>query len=166
MKKINKILRPLKNDNGFSYLELMVVVGIISILAVMGGINAMDSRRKANDTLALNDAKNLITVANNNFFDKTDVLYTRDYPDGSQIGTSTNAAVARPPVYSLSIGVQVRAVGWSSPNALGQITFWAHHVAGTGLPSPTLGSGVPIRSYYVELFEDTGDIDTSFTNNQ
>ncbi len=166
MQKASNILTPFKNDKGFTLLELLVVIGIISILLAMGSMNFFDSRKKANDTLALNDAKNLITVASNNFFDKTDVLYTRDYPDGRQIGASTNTAAARPPVYTLSPGVQVRAVGFSSPDASGSITFWAHHAAGTGISAPTLGSGVPIRSYYVELFEDTGEIDTSFTNNQ
>ncbi len=162
MKKESKISVALTNSQGFSVLELLVVIGIMSVLAAMAVINAWDSRKKANDTLALSDAKNIIAVVSDNFFDREDVKYdTGGWV--TQIGTKRIDDSARSPVYSLSSGVVANATGFSSPVALGNIDIYFYHLSGTGL-SFALYPGINVRTFYVSINEATGNVDTSFVH--
>ncbi len=124
MKKESKILIALKNSQGFSLLELIVVGAILSVLTVMATVNYLDSRAKASDILALSDAKHIITVVTSNFFDEEDVDYDTGGGWATQIGTKRNDASARPAVHVLSPGVFAWAIGYSSPVQLGNITIY------------------------------------------
>ncbi len=170
MKKEKQRVFILKNRSGFTFLELLTVIGIIAILTSMVVGYYADSRKKANDTLALNDAKNMITIASGIFSEEVDVDFTHDIGDGPQIGTSTFDAPTtnRKPVYNLSPGVEAVIAGQSSKSDIevNTITLYTFHVAGTGIPGDPWFITAPTKVYMVQLDGFTGDIDTSFTKNQ
>ncbi len=164
MKKESKISIALKNNQGFTLLELMAVIGIIAVLTAMAAFSAFDARKKANDTLALNDARNMITVVHDNFFNKTDVSYDTGGWTSGPLGTLTSppGSTARPAVYNLSPGVKAYAIGRSSPAQLGNITLYTHHTAGTGVSFSLCPVTANVKSFYVYIDESSGDVDITF----
>ena len=51
------------NQKGFTFIELMMVMIILSILVQMSTTFILDLRRRAFDAVALSDGKNLMSVA-------------------------------------------------------------------------------------------------------
>ena len=60
MRRTNQTQFYRSNERGFSLIELMIVVAIISILIVIGNVAYQSSQRMANETAAI---KNLQTIA-------------------------------------------------------------------------------------------------------
>ena len=136
--------------SGFTIVELLVVVGIISILASIAIMPFMSMRAKGADTAAVSDARNLVVVANENFIG-------RNYPDYSvvnnnKIGLKPDGSYA----FTLSEGVNIITLNASPMNAgmgNGKIEALLYHEAGTPDTNPSMTGK---RIFYIIVDEATG----------
>lgn len=124
----------LKQDNGFSLIELMVVIVIIAILASIGIINFRAFRAKAYDAVALADARNFIDSAVMATLNNEDVLYqtgAAGAPLTGPLGNEDTSNNPRPPVFVISNGVVAEiteVLGGSTLDMQADI----YHVRGSG----------------------------------
>lgn len=102
----SKILR---EQNGWTLIELVTVMATIGMLAAMSMNYAIDFLRTTRDTAAMSDAQNIMTIVYKNFTSKDSVNYnaTENFNNRLAIGTETAAGVARPPVFTLSPDVKL-----------------------------------------------------------
>jgi len=105
--KDEALWRVVKDQRGFSLMELFMVVAIISVLAGLSMLYVGDTMDAARDSSAISDATNLVIVVNNNFIDKESIDYKATGPDGAEIGTEDADGNARDPVFRLSPGVRI-----------------------------------------------------------
>ena len=163
MKKESKISVTLKNSQGFTLLELMTVIGIVAVLATMAVLSGWDSRKKAQDLLALYDAKNILTIVGSSFLEKEDIDFDTNGNWVTQIGTTrwSDGGARRVALYTLSPRVVANATGFSSKVDPGNISIYLYNTSGTGV-SFALYPGIKVRTFYVNIDEATGDVDTSF----
>jgi hypothetical protein len=135
----------------------------MAILAVLSGITMlwmMDMFHHARDTAALTDAKNLITVVNNNFLDNESVLY--DAIRDNQLGVmEEDGTTPRKAAYGLSPGVEIKFI--SSPNLSsrqatvnGIFQAWLYHDLGTPDPLDFSGAGVGRKVIQLIIDEASG----------
>ena len=156
--KPRNISRNLRNEKGFTLIELMMVMIVLGILAQMSTIFALDIRDRAFDAVALSDGKNLMTVAGNTFLALEDVDFDHTPADGSDVGIFDTGGVLRPgPVFTMSPGVRAIISGESGLTAgTGTITAFVFHTKGTDDPLSLGGSGK--REFYFHLDEMTSTI--------
>ena len=155
--KTGNISRKLRNEKGFTLIELMMVMIVLGILAQMSTIFALDIRARAYDAVALSDGKNLMTVAGNVFLALEDVDFAHTPAEGSDIGAWTTGGGERPPVFTLSPGVRAIIDGESGVTAgSGYIDARVYHINGTDDTIPPSTSGK--REFYFVLDEVTSFI--------
>ncbi len=117
-----------------------MVMGIFGLLIHMSVLTYMDYRRKAYNTQALSDGRNLATVVSNSLVDEEDVDYTHGPEDSGAIGFVDTEGNPRQSIYSLSDGVKARILGSSSfTGGLGYMEAYIYHENGSSDPfAPSL----------------------------
>jgi len=144
----------IKNEQGFTLHELLIVMAIMGVLMQIAAISMMDMRRSALDTSAISDTRNLIEAAMNKFMDKADVSLVHAADEGRDVGDTTNSGAARQPVFTLSPGVEARVIGSSdwSGDGNGYMEAWVYHPNGN--EDVTTPSGR--REFYCIIDEAAG----------
>jgi type II secretory pathway pseudopilin PulG len=141
------MFRTLKNSKGFTMIELFMVFAVVGILAQIAMTFMIDLRSRSSDVAAIADGRNLITAVRNNFVNLDDVDYTKI--DGSDVGVETTGGDPRPPVITLSPGVNVVITGGSESTGTPDTGFfeaWLYHESGTADLASVTGSGK--REFY------------------
>ena len=125
--------KKLKDDSGFTFVELLMVFVVLGILAQLTGLFVLDIKSRSYDLTAFSDGRNLVTVVRENFVSRTDVDYTHFPGGGPEIGTVDTGGGPRDPVFRLSPGVEATIIGDSDPTKplLGFVTAIMYHTSGT-----------------------------------
>ena len=133
-----------RNSRGFTLLELVIVVCLISILSQISLSYFTDFQARAKDATAILDGRNLLTAVETNFAHREVVDYEHDPGDGSQIGS--------PSIYTLAQGVRARITAGSqslTTEGTGYFEAYLYHVNGTDDPVSHSGK----REYYYLIDE-------------
>ena len=144
----------IKRKDGFTLIELMMVMIILGILTQMSTTFALDIRKRAYDASALADGKNLMTMAGNSFIGLDDVDFYHTSTDGPQVGFLDTGGDTRPPIFTLSPGVKAVIFG-TSPGIPGGglVSARVYHTNGTDDLTP---SGK--REFWFSIDEMTSSI--------
>ena len=150
----------LKDNKGFTFIELLMVFIVLGILAQISLTFMIDLRSRSSDVTALSDGKNLVTVVRNNFINLDDVNYTHNPADGPDIGAMDVGGSPRPAVFTLSPGVEVTITGTSDPAnpGTGLVVATFYHTSGT--TDGTTGSNR--REFYYVVDELGSDVLATF----
>lgn len=150
-----KIIRKhLKDTNGFTLMELMVVVALIGILTSFAVYSYLPARAKALDANAIADARNLVASVVNATMNKEDVDYTK-VNTGGAVGDKDTAGNNRKPIFVLSNGVAAVIVGDSIQAPNGNTTIFSaiiYHTGGTTDPFSMSGK----KEYTCSVDEEAG----------
>lgn len=152
------IIKPLNNKKGFTFLELVVAIALVSILSSIAISTYIPLRRKALDTTALSDARNLVESVVDATLSDEDVDYSKGAAGagvGGAVGFLDTAGNPRTPVFILSPGVEVIIIGDSSQGINGDNTFFqaiVYHSSGTSDPATASGK----KEYTCSVDESTG----------
>jgi type IV pilus assembly protein PilA len=152
----------IKGNHGFTLVEMLLVMAILAILTQMGLSGYLEYRRKAFDTTAMADARNLVEAVVNNIIAAESVDYSHPADSGNRIGAVTVGGDPRPPTAILSKGVrvyigdacnsEVQDVGTGLIGTFLEAYFW--HIGGTsGNLAPSTGNTDSIREYIVTVDE-------------
>lgn len=143
----------IKQKGGFTVLELLVVMAIMAILTNMAYLLFRDFRYRTNDTAAVSDARNLITVATEEFVANSFPDFTHGLGDGSSVGLKPDGTYA----FTLSGGVKALIVGMPSAAKTGYMEAWIHSEGGTNDPAGLFGK----CEFYCVVDEEAGVIITA-----
>ena len=126
-----------KNNKGFTFIELLMVMIMLGILMQMAWLFASDLGKRGSDVSAIADGRNLITVVRNNFVNLDSVNYSATQKNA--IGVATMGGEKREPVFILTPGVHARIEGGSQSGVPDQGYFEAYlyHENGTGDETPS-----------------------------
>jgi prepilin-type N-terminal cleavage/methylation domain-containing protein len=147
-----------KNQHGFTFIELCIVMAIISILSAIAFTYFNDIYARGRDSAAVSDAISLITVVNNHFLDKKSVNYQTSTPDGTGIGVEDVDGNPIPPVFTFSPGVRIQFDGTdnispSDEGTMGKFFAYIYHYQGTPDPDDIAGYGVFRRGVLLVIDE-------------
>ena len=154
----------LANRKGFTFIELSIVMAIISILSAIAFVYFNDLFARGKDSSAVSDAISIITVVNNNFLDKDSINYEAISADGRNVGIEDLDGNPIPPAITLSPGVRCQfsatggagsPVNYSPEGGSDKGTFIAYiyHFQGTPEPTDLAGYGVFRRGVLVTIDE-------------
>ena len=149
------MLGNLKDNKGFTFVELLMVFIVLGILSHIALIFMIDLRTRSFDVTVVADGRNLITVVRNSFVTLEDIDYTSI--NGTQIGIKTTGGGARAPVYTFTSGVKAVVTGGSESTGTPDTSFfeaYLYHESGTNDPASFTGSGK--REFYY-LADETTD---------
>jgi len=147
--RIRPTFAALKNNHGFTLMELCMVIAIIGLLATVAIANYTGSRRHMADAAALAEAQGLGKAVLNSFIEDNDVDLTHNIDGGRQIGALDNSGNARKPIFHLSPAMQVTIDG--SSNWMG---------SGNGYVEATLEHPLGSKQYFIVI--DEANAFTSF----
>lgn len=151
----------LRDIRGFTIVELIMSMLIISILATMGTVYMIDIRNRASDSQAYNEGRNLVTALNDAFLGGEDVFFG----DGAteitgEIGKlASDESTPRSAIFSLSSDVRaiVNGKNTDAPGD-GEVEVYIWNTRGTPDASATNDDGK--KEYYYVLSEITGEVST------
>jgi len=121
MQRKTKMFTINKNNSGFSLMELMVVMAIISILAGIAIKSFVATRTRAGDAAAFSETNALGKAVLNAFLDGIDFDFFPLVGGGPEIGALDTSGNGRKPIYILGKGLKATVVGDSN---LGQCDGW------------------------------------------
>ena len=124
---------PFSGTRGFTVIELVIVIAMMSIMASIAVVNYNAFKRKAYDTAALSDTRNLVDAVINAALSGEDIDYTK-VDTGGPVGDLDTGAAARSPIFILSPGVAARINGNTRSLPDGMTTLFqatVYHTNGT-----------------------------------
>ena len=127
-------MKRVRNNRGFTFIELLMVIIVLGILAQMAFTFALDLQTRSSDIMAISDGRNLITIVRDNFVSLENVVYAHNPGDGPEIGTVDTGANPRPPVFTLSPGVRAKITADSESPGTPQDGYFnarLYHIKGT-----------------------------------
>jgi len=148
------ICNPLKDKKGFTLIEVMIVSAMISVLSSIAIFNYIPFRKKALDTTARADARNLVQSVITATLSDEDVDYTKTNT-GGEVGELDTSGNSRNPVFILSPGVAAVITGDSNQAPDGNTTVFdaiVYHTNGTLDPSTSSGR----KEYVCSVDESSG----------
>jgi prepilin-type N-terminal cleavage/methylation domain-containing protein len=143
----------LKDNKGFTLVELLMVMIILGILTQVGMTYFQALRDRSYDAVAIADGKNLMVATGNAFVLLEDVDFTHTPADGPEVGTQRWSGGARAPIFTMSPGVKAVIVGQSETSPGNSfVTAYLYHKDGTDDPGASFtGSGK--REFYFAIDE-------------
>ena len=111
IQRTNQVTQNYKDMRGFTIIELMIAVAIVSILATTAFYSMIDSRRKTQDIVAMAEANSLGKTVIEAVVDGADINFAHAPGDGSAIGGQDTSGNARKPIFFFSKGVRAQITG-------------------------------------------------------
>ena len=145
-----------KSDNGFTLIELMIVMAIMASLAAIAFANFMPMKQRAYDATAITDSRNLADSVVEATLNGDDVDFTAVSGTGG-VGAEDTSNVARQPIYLLSNGIKWTVLNGSTNEAPHGNTYFEaiiYHVNGTDDPDTVSGK----REFRCVVDESSGVI--------
>jgi len=143
--------------DGFTLIELMMVMVIMGILAQMAMTFSLDLRKRAFDAMALTDGKNLMSFVGDSFLALEDVTFEHTAADGREVGVLAADGVTprAKPIFILSPGVRAEIIhdDPATPSG-GFVEARLYHISGT--PDEMNPSGK--REFWFTIDEMTSTI--------
>jgi prepilin-type N-terminal cleavage/methylation domain-containing protein len=151
----DNMLGNLKDNKGFTMIELLMVFLVLGILSQMAWTFMIDLRKRSFDVTAVVDGRNLIMVVRNSFVTLEDVDYTTI--SGTNMGIKTTGGIERVPAFTFSHGVRAVVTAGSGSTGIPDNSFfeaYLYHENGSPDPFSVTGSG---KKEYYYLADETTD---------